>query len=1086
MRPLIAACCVFVLALPLFAAQPLPAKTTEAVIFADDRYDVVGWAGSPQASREFFVARGFKPLTAEELAAWMAAKAAGGAYGTVAVLPTGLVPGPILEPGGWEGITKGFSDKKQFANCAIRKYMEAGGRVVFMGDVTFYYVQGAAGPIRCSGGLMPQLADVTTDQAILYGPPHHQQVLTEQGKQWGLTQPWFGMPANTADVTQTLVAAPTDKASLIFLKTLNPEYPLSGLLSFPIKLRADEINLPLLADIYKAANYWGQPVTVPEVAADKQTLPDLELSVKLGETGSRSVYLPEDPIAGLVSITNRKEPLSGTLTIRFSDANGVYHNQEKKLGLPSGEAPVALLNIPTEGLRRGEYKLEVAFTSDTGQKVERPAAISLVSKPDNPFFLGIWGELPANAFRREQYLKEIAGYHLNPVCAPGYDDDLLRMGMRFVQRIEAYEGFPNAVDDKDPALLRRDENGNPIANPWRPALWKVSIAHPQVIAGWSEGQREQIRKLADHPAWFPTILTCDDFSAFFGEDFGAYSSKLFTDRTGKPVPQPDPKTKALPQPPKGIIADDDLRLLWRTHTLKDLGGFITRNFTAAKDQAAPLVPFGPVPGGMMIPVWTGDQYPPANFGSGGFDLLSYYYYNAYWQPEIGNLYWDEVARMGNRNLPLWSTPDIYIAGDEPSYYRNAFFLHMAGGVSGLNYYAYSEHKDAALKEVGRLAGKLDDLGALQTALKPSARHVGLYLPMACNAMDWSYPLAAMYAFSNLTCAHVDVEPVCDEELLRGDAYQYEALVLWNADWLSQSEAEGLKSYMARGGKVYLDKASAVDLPGAMHLPVDLAMGKLDSQLNNDDPRLAGPGQADYNVPERVAAVRSALRDYVGFDCADPNVIARPFNAEGATYLWCANVHTNEEYKYLVERMPVYKRDKDRAAAEDEGRKFLRDRGVYDKQVQTTLTLPASAVTESMAVYDVWTGKRLPLTRLPDGRATVPVTMERLGGTLLGLYSTAPAKVTIAAFPDTVKRGEWAALDVRAYGENGRLMTGLLPCRLRILDPQGHETSRTTIALRDGRYVMRFAPAKNDVVGKWTVEATELAGSTNRSAAIEVR
>ena len=63
----------------------------------------------------------------------------------------------------------------------------------------------------------------------------------------------------------------------------------------------------------------------------------------------------------------------------------------------------------------------------------------------------------------------------------------------------------------------------------------------------------------------------------------------------------------------------------------------------------------------------------------------------------------------------------------------------------------------------------------------------------------------------------------------------------------------------------------------------------------------------------------------------------PAGAAG-TVLWCANVHTNEEYKYLVERMPVYKRTQDRPVAEEEGRKFLREHGAYDKQVQTTLTL----------------------------------------------------------------------------------------------------------------------------------------------------
>ncbi|MBU0608145.1 MAG: hypothetical protein KKI08_09660, partial [Armatimonadetes bacterium] len=129
--------------------------------------------------------------------------------------------------------------------------------------------------------------------------------------------------------------------------------------------------------------------------------------------------------------------------------------------------------------------------------------------------------------------------------------------------------------------------------------------------------------------------------------------------------------------------------------------------------------------------------------------------------------------------------------------------------------------------------------------------------------------------------------------------------------------------------------------------------------------------------------------------------------------------------------------------------------------------------------------RLAVTKLPDGRWQVPITMERLGGTLVALYASAPAKVGIQSFPAEVKRGGWTGVDLRLYGENGRLMDSLVPCRIRILDPQGQETWRTTIALRDGRHVMRFAPAKNDVSGEWTIEITELAGGVKGTAKITV-
>ena len=54
---------------------------------------------------------------------------------SVALLPTGIVPGAVLDPGGWEAVCKGWSDKKHFAESMARRYMAAGGRLVWMGDV---------------------------------------------------------------------------------------------------------------------------------------------------------------------------------------------------------------------------------------------------------------------------------------------------------------------------------------------------------------------------------------------------------------------------------------------------------------------------------------------------------------------------------------------------------------------------------------------------------------------------------------------------------------------------------------------------------------------------------------------------------------------------------------------------------------------------------------------------------------------------------------------------------------------------------------------------------------------------------------
>ena len=75
-------------------------------------------------------------------------------------------------------------------------------------------------------------------------------------------------------------------------------------------------------------------------------------------------------------------------------------------------------------------------------------------------------------------------------------------------------------------------------------------------------------------------------------------------------------------------------------------------------QAVPGIKVGPVPGSMMFPLWQEGQYPPDDFGPGGFNLIYYYMYLNHWQPMIANLYWNEVGRINNRDLELWSVAGL--------------------------------------------------------------------------------------------------------------------------------------------------------------------------------------------------------------------------------------------------------------------------------------------------------------------------------------------------------------------------------------------------------------------------------------------
>ena len=86
---------------------------------------------------EWFERRGFPVRGAPELKAWLEAKVAGGAYGSVVVMGMGLVPAMLVEP----------LDE----TCVLRRYMDAGGRVVWTGDTALYVAQAETGPVYSIG-----------------------------------------------------------------------------------------------------------------------------------------------------------------------------------------------------------------------------------------------------------------------------------------------------------------------------------------------------------------------------------------------------------------------------------------------------------------------------------------------------------------------------------------------------------------------------------------------------------------------------------------------------------------------------------------------------------------------------------------------------------------------------------------------------------------------------------------------------------------------------------------------------------------------------------------------------------------------
>lgn len=95
------------------------------VVFYDERYLPADYVENPEQIVSFLEEKGFYHLEADQLKDWMNVKISKGALGSVCVMTMGFVPDTVAET----------MDR----NCTIYKYLEAGGKIVWIGNVPFWY-----------------------------------------------------------------------------------------------------------------------------------------------------------------------------------------------------------------------------------------------------------------------------------------------------------------------------------------------------------------------------------------------------------------------------------------------------------------------------------------------------------------------------------------------------------------------------------------------------------------------------------------------------------------------------------------------------------------------------------------------------------------------------------------------------------------------------------------------------------------------------------------------------------------------------------------------------------------------------------
>jgi len=223
--------------------------STKLVVFYDENY-TTSWVVYPQYLVSFLESKGFKTLNSHELKRWMELHInKNTAYGTSCVMSMGVVPRSLIEP----------RNKK----CVLYKYLNAGGRIVWIGDYPLWVIGSEGGYtetfgdeiawdiLDISGG---RLIDYETAVELSLTTPAKSASITDEGKKWGMT---LIDNAHTFFYTINVTKVFSDVHPLYccsWLKTYNFNYPNSGFIRYRSTLY-DARNSQLNEDVYRLATY---------------------------------------------------------------------------------------------------------------------------------------------------------------------------------------------------------------------------------------------------------------------------------------------------------------------------------------------------------------------------------------------------------------------------------------------------------------------------------------------------------------------------------------------------------------------------------------------------------------------------------------------------------------------------------------------------------------------------------------------------------------------------------------------------------------------------------------------------------------
>ena len=619
-------------------------------------------------------------------------------------------------------------------------------------------------------------------------------------------------------------------------------------------------------------------------------------------------------------------------------------------------------------------------------------------------------------------------------------DGLLERGIEYLPLLNLY--FPCTTDDETEIALDANGGRNSVhTSPERPNL---SLFSPTARQRAAQGTREALEKVSWHPAFAGRFYFGDDVAMWRGkpdiysgplQDYSPRVVEAFRSKTGREPPR---RTKEELAAVRGVVPDDDPWVEWMRFRCRDIVGAYQAAVTEAKNDIVPSAAGGPQHGCVW---WPGIGAVPS-YELREVDLLTYYAYPHY---APYHLFHCALAFLGGRDKELWATPSAHnncwgqwYGERTPEYERSSFFSILASGAKAVTFCPFqsrpqfTEGHPAVWAELRRLGRLVEEFGPLLYRLRNPRRPLGLLISLTTSAyrvhdmLPRPYPAEDTHVrsvagtFFTLLRAHLPVELVDEETILRGDTEHLHALLLSDVQVLPRAVAQRLEGFAEAGGALFLDDRCKVDLRGAAHLGEHFG-------LHPAAP--VAPPAAVRKLAERArTALRGTVPEIIPFD--NPEISVHELEGSGVRYLFLVNLDVKRPQTARVEW----------------------PKGVVPHEILTGIDLTSSE------------GLRLE----PGGGALVALLPGRIG------------QILIQA-PPACAQTEVLRVTVRLRDDADRAMAGLVPLRLTFVGPAGRtRTEYGGCQVAEGGSLLcsrRFA--MNDPAGRWELLARELL--TNRTA-----